>query len=579
MFGDDEFYGDDDSGGGDAYGDDSYDEIADNYEDDASNQYEDEANSAADYETDESAEDTLNDEDEPYDDEPFAEADADESSDAVANDESIDGADEPNTLNLDEDVYGNRDEYPNASDEDFEDDAGDWSAQDYETSAQNLFGDNPFYGETAQDRYADEGFELAPQNDALLSKVEQVAPAAADTIDFYERDGQIIPRGFVTLTDLLVLQRMFPQMYFGDLNCSEPQNYFIPSESEQPKPLPAAYQNIEIRDKVDLRKFCTPVGDQKQTSRCSAFAWTHAVELANNLLRRSAPRLSCNYTMLAFQKMQGDYRDYAYAHSGGEGTIQGEEPGRVLVESGTCRQELWADDDERPRASEDEMARDAMNYRLEADVQSIALDDVKRVLSAGRPVHLAMNTGENFSNVGRDGVFDAAEAPSGRHGRHALLIVGYVGNFYIIKNSWGADWGDNGYCYVPKKVLEDSEPSCVAVLIRQPQSVNANTGNTEKSNARTNNAQMSSARTNNAQMKNTQTNDPRAPSQPTPAQVSGSSNAAQTVCPACGNPVRADAKFCGRCGRKLARNCPVCGGENPSDARFCGHCGARFGLI
>jgi len=96
----------------------------------------------------------------------------------------------------------------------------------------------------------------------------------------------------------------------------------------------------------------------------------------------------------------------------------------------------------------------------------IAIDDVKKVLSAGSVVHVSMNTGEVFSDVGRDGVFNAAEAPWGRHGRHAMLIVGYTGNFFILKNSWGTDWGDQGYCYVPKNVLAASDPEFIAVLLK-----------------------------------------------------------------------------------------------------------------
>jgi Papain family cysteine protease len=92
---------------------------------------------------------------------------------------------------------------------------------------------------------------------------------------------------------------------------------------------------------------------------------------------------------------------------------------------------------------------------------------VKKVLSAGCPVHVSMNTGAAFSGVGRDGVFNAAEGPSGRHGRHAMLIVGYVGNFFTLKNSWGTDWGDQGFCYIPKNVLAASDPEFVAVLVKK----------------------------------------------------------------------------------------------------------------
>lgn len=74
-----------------------------------------------------------------------------------------------------------------------------------------------------------------------------------------------------------------------------------------------------------------------------------------------------------------------------------------------------------------------------------------------------MNTGAAFSKVGRDGVLNASEKPSGDHGRHAMLIVGYIGNYFIVKNSWGTDWGDGGYCYIPKRLLADSEPNFVAI--------------------------------------------------------------------------------------------------------------------
>jgi C1A family cysteine protease len=235
-----------------------------------------------------------------------------------------------------------------------------------------------------------------------------------------------------------------------------------------PQPLPPAFANIAEQDAVDLRKYATPVGDQGQTGRCSAFAWTHAAEMSRNILNAESPRLSPNFTMLEFQRMQGDARDYEYAYEGGDGTVSGPDPGQVLVQNGTCRQELWPDDRPSPLTREEQLETDAQRYRLEAVPLPIAIDDVKKVLSAGCPVHVSMNTGSAFSDVGRDGVFNAAEAASGRHGRHAMLIVGYVGNFFTLKNSWGTGWGDQGFCYIPKNVLAASDPDFVAVLLKKP---------------------------------------------------------------------------------------------------------------
>jgi hypothetical protein len=191
------------------------------------------------------------------------------------------------------------------------------------------------------------------------------------------------------------------------------------------------------------------------------------VELSNRILGRDV-QLACSYTMLLTQRRQGDARDFKWAYKGGDGTAGTFEPGEELIARGTCRHDLWPNDQPHPRTGEQDLARDATEYRLRAKVMDIAMDDVKKVLSAGSPVWFFMNTGEKFQDIGRDGIYHAAEQPSGQHGCHAMLIVGYAGNYYIVKNSWGEDFGDNGYIYIPKKVLADAEPGFVAIMLETP---------------------------------------------------------------------------------------------------------------
>lgn len=33
---------------------------------------------------------------------------------------------------------------------------------------------------------------------------------------------------------------------------------------------------------------------------------------------------------------------------------------------------------------------------------------------------------------------------------HAVLLVGYTPQYWIVKNSMGTDWGDNGYAYIKR---------------------------------------------------------------------------------------------------------------------------------
>jgi hypothetical protein len=365
---------------------------------------------------------------------------------------------------VDDDVFGSASDFPNADASDFEDDTGDWTPADYQESAQNLFGDHEFFGDNLIQQKTDEGFQPY-QDERFEQAFDEIAPGTSDTVHLFERDGKLFAFGVVSQAVLQMLLARYSGIDLTGLEVGVPQK----GEAVPPQPLPPAFANVAEKDAVDLRKYCTPIGDQGQTGRCSAFAWTHATEMSRNILQAESPRLSPNFTMLEFQRMQGDAQDYRYAYSGGDGTISGPEPGGVLVEHGTCRQELWPDDNPQPLTREQQLEADAQRYRLEGVPLPIALDDVRKVLSAGCPVHVSMNTGAAFSDVGRDGVFNAAEAPWGRHGRHAMLIVGYTGNFFILKNSWGTDWGDKGYAYVPKNVLAASDPEFVAVLLKQLQ--------------------------------------------------------------------------------------------------------------
>ncbi len=380
------------------------------------------------------------------------------------NDDNIDDefASEEDLPDVDNDVFSSAADYPNAGEGDFADPT-DWTTEDYQQSAENLFGDHPFFGDTLVQQRIDEGFQPY-QDPGFSSAFDQIAPGTSETVQLFERDGRLVAFGFVSQAILEMLMARYTGIDWGNMEVAVPQK----GDAVPPQPLPPAFANVAEQDAVDLRKYCTPIGDQGQTGRCSAFAWTHATEMSRNILNQESPRLSPNFTMLEFQRMQGDARDYEYAYQGGDGTVGGPDPGQVLAQNGTCRQELWPDDRPVPAAREDKLEADAQRYRLDGVPLPIAADDVRKVLSAGCPVHVSMNTGTAFSGVGRDGVFNAAEAPSGRHGRHAMLIVGYVGNFFTLKNSWGTDWGDQGYCYVPANVLAASDPEFVAVLLKKP---------------------------------------------------------------------------------------------------------------
>jgi Papain family cysteine protease len=356
---------------------------------------------------------------------------------------------------------------------DLDDDTGDWTADDYARSAQALFGAHPHFGDTAHTRALAEG-DRALGDEALANALahEAMAHAAgAGALRFYHRGDAIVARGVLAVGSVDELDRLraaMPRVRFDDVRLTQSKRTrtrgTAPVKGAVP-PLPEALRTNGGAPRVDMRPQCSPVGDQGQTLRCDAFSWTHAAELAGNLLGTPFPRLSCSYTMLQFLKRQGERVDYHRAYTGGDGVSGTWQPGELLVRHGTCRATMWENDEPHPKASLDAMENDAPHHVLDAKAFVIHLDDAKRALRRGWPVQLSMYIGDAFDQIGRDGVYRMPEVPSPRREYHAMLCVGYIGNFFIIKNSWGRGWGDGGYAYVPKGSVARSEPELVALAL------------------------------------------------------------------------------------------------------------------
>ena len=82
--------------------------------------------------------------------------------------------------------------------------------------------------------------------------------------------------------------------------------------------------------------------------------------------------------------------------------------------------------------------------------ERVKIDDthITAALTTGVPVVFGIQIYDNFYDTGTNGV---VPEPAGQvEGGHCMLIVGRrPDNKYIVRNSWGTSWGDNGYCYIP----------------------------------------------------------------------------------------------------------------------------------
>ena len=78
--------------------------------------------------------------------------------------------------------------------------------------------------------------------------------------------------------------------------------------------------------------------------------------------------------------------------------------------------------------------------------------NVKKSLSEGKPVIIGMYCPVSFEIAGYYGDVWEPDEEFGNYGGHAMCVVGYddskYGGAFEVQNSWGPDWGDNGYIWI-----------------------------------------------------------------------------------------------------------------------------------
>ncbi|MFO0755196.1 MAG: C1 family peptidase [Byssovorax sp.] len=210
--------------------------------------------------------------------------------------------------------------------------------------------------------------------------------------------------------------------------------------------------------KVDLRSFMTPVEDQQSTNSCAANATAGAYEyLVKRNLGEEAydvSRLFIYYNARAADDPDNIEDEGSVLSS----VIDG------LKENGACSEETWPFDpgsvNEQPS---DEAYEEAKGFQIE-DTELVPTDlgAWKAALAAGHPIIFGMKLFGSFDKQKKAGLVpmpSPKEAGRESHGGHAMLCVGYSDpdEVFIVRNSWGPDWGDKGYCYIPYRYLMNEQ--------------------------------------------------------------------------------------------------------------------------
>jgi C1A family cysteine protease len=103
--------------------------------------------------------------------------------------------------------------------------------------------------------------------------------------------------------------------------------------------------------------------------------------------------------------------------------------------------------------SEAAMAEAATNKSVQYQSVDQTETAIKTVLAQGYVISFGISVYASFEgrDVAANGFVPLPHTSEKNLGGHAILLVGYDDNrkVYIFRNSWGKDWGDGGYGYLP----------------------------------------------------------------------------------------------------------------------------------
>ena len=127
---------------------------------------------------------------------------------------------------------------------------------------------------------------------------------------------------------------------------------------------------------------------------------------------------------------------------------------KALLKTGVCTNALWPFDPSKLGVQPPpECYAQAQTEKLLQYKRALTLDQIRGILSSGRPCGLGFHVFENFPMDSRDGM---VPMPAGAdQGGHDVTIVGHNDYTRRVKflNHWrfddGTPWGDHGYGYLP----------------------------------------------------------------------------------------------------------------------------------
>ena len=207
----------------------------------------------------------------------------------------------------------------------------------------------------------------------------------------------------------------------------------------------------KLPEMIDLRLHCSAVEDQGELGSCTANAIAGNIEFLENILA---------------QKFEDKSRLFIYYNERvQEGHVE-EDSGatlrdgiKVCAKYGACDERLWPYAiKEFARKPNKKAYADGKKHLIVSYHRILTIDEMRTCLAEGFPFVFGFAVYESFETqrVASTGVVNMPGKSERMLGGHAVMAVGYVDKVkrFIVRNSWGEDWGVRGYFTLPYKYMQ-----------------------------------------------------------------------------------------------------------------------------
>lgn len=136
---------------------------------------------------------------------------------------------------------------------------------------------------------------------------------------------------------------------------------------------------------------------------------------------------------------------------------------KTVANQGACPESMWPYDVVMFAVKPTEDCYiDALNHQiLSYQRLDVNLMDMKQCIADGFPFVFGFTVYQSFESEGvaSTGIMPMPTDDDRALGGHAVMCVGYDDNTerMIVRNSWGQDWGDQGYFYMPYAYISNAD--------------------------------------------------------------------------------------------------------------------------